>query len=399
MNYTFSDRISSLKPSAIREILKVTSDPTVISFAAGSPAPDAFPAKEMAEITAELFATRAAGSLQYGMSEGYPALREVTATRLKEKFNIGKDFDELIITSGGQQAIELTAKAFLNEGDSLICEDPSFVGALNAFRSYGANLVACPMDEHGMKIDALEELLKTTENVKLIYTIPTFQNPTGRTMPLERRKRMLELAEKYDVMILEDNPYFELRYTGEAVPSIKSMDTTGRVIYAGSYSKIIAPGIRIGYCVADKAITTKLVVAKQVSDVHTNLFFQIVFHEYLTRYDLEAHIEKIRGIYSKKCSLMLNEIDKKFDKRITISRPEGGLFIYCELPEGFSGFELCKLAGLKKVAAVPGSAFSVDENAVCPGFRLNFSLPSEEQIITGIDLLAATINEYLGGNN
>lgn len=395
MQYQFSDRISGLKPSAIREILKVTQDPSVISFAAGNPSPESFPAAEMAEIAADLFRNRAGEALQYGMTEGYMPLRQQTAKRLREKYRIGTDGDDLIITSGGQQALELAAKVFLNEGDTLICEDPSFVGALNAFRSYRVRLVGCPTDELGMRMDVLENLLKTQPRVKVIYTIPTFQNPSGRTMPESRRREMLALAEKYNVMILEDNPYFELRYSGEPVPAIKSMDVNGRVIYAGSYSKVLAPGIRMGFACAPREVIGKMVVAKQTSDVHSNLFFQMVISEYLNRYDLDAHIEQVRGLYRHKRDVMLDAIGRHFDKRVSVTHPDGGLFLWVQLPDGCDGFALCERAGAQKVAAVPGVSFLVNDEMKSPGIRLNFSLPSDSQIETGIAILGKVIEDYL----
>lgn len=395
MEFCFSDRIQKLKPSAIREILKVTQDPSVISFAAGSPSPECFPAQEMGQIAQEIFAQRAPEALQYGMTEGYTALREQTMTRLRQKYCTGTAQDELIITSGGQQVIDLAAKVFLNEGDTVICEDPSFVGALNTFRSYQVRLAGCATDDEGMRMDALEEMLRTLPRVKLIYTIPTFQNPSGKTLSAERRQQMLALAEKYQVMILEDSPYFELRYSGEYVPSIKSMDKNGRVIYAGSYSKILSPGMRIGFVLADKAVIAKMVVAKQTSDVHSNLFFQILISQYLKQYDIDAHIARACAIYHKKRDFMLQKIDACFDKRITVTRPDGGLFLWAQLPEGYDGFALCQLASKQKVAAVPGVTFLVDETVQSSGIRLNFSLPSQAQIAQGITLLGQAIDEYI----
>lgn len=394
MEYHFSDRIASLKPSAIREILKVTQNPEVISFAAGNPSPDGFPSEEMAGIAADLFKDHAAEALQYGMTEGYLPLRKQTAARLQEKYHIGTDQDDLLITSGGQQGIELAAKVLLNAGDTLICEDPSFIGALNAFRSYNARLVGCPTDENGMRMDVLEKLLETQPRVKMIYTIPTFQNPSGITMSEERRRELLRLAEKYDVIILEDNPYFELRYSGDPVPAIKSMDTSGRVIYVGSYSKVLAPGIRIGYTCAPKEIIAKMVVAKQTSDVHTNLFFQMVVSEYLARYSLDAHIEHVCQSYRIKRDLMLKAITETMDPRVMVTRPNGGLFLWLQLPDGCDGFELCKRAGERKIAAVPGVSFLVNQNMKSPGVRLNFSLPTEQQIKMGIVTLSEVIRDY-----
>ena len=231
MNYTFSDKMATLKPSAIREILKVTSLPGVISFAAGNPAPETFPAAEMEKIADDLLTHSAGKALQYGVTEGYTELRDLTAKRLKERYDIGTQDDMLIITSGGQQAIDLFARVMLNEGDTVLCENPSFIGALNAFRSYNANLVGIDTDDEGVDLNKLEHALKTEKNVRFMYLIPTFQNPSGRTMSLARRRAVLALAEKYGVMILEDNPYFELRYSGELVPAIKSLDKNGMVLY------------------------------------------------------------------------------------------------------------------------------------------------------------------------
>ena len=395
MNLKFSDRISTLQPSAIREILKVTQDPSVLSFAAGNPAPESFPAKEMAQIAEEIFANDSSQALQYGVSEGYTPLRERTAARMKNKYGVGRTFDDVIIASGGQQVIEMTAKAFLNEGDVVLCEMPSFIGALNAFRSYRAKLIGIPMDEDGMDMDVLERTLQTTPNVKLIYTIPTFQNPSGRVLSLARRKRMLALAAQYNVLILEDSPYFELRFEGESIPPIKSLDEEGRVIFSGSYSKILSPGIRVGFVVAHRDIVAKLTVAKQVADVHTNLFFQMIVDRYLERYDLDAHIAGICKLYRERANTMADAMEESFDGLARFERPMGGLFLWCMLPDGYDGMEFCRRAGARKVAAVPGSAFSVDEREMIPAFRLNYSLPNCDQIRQGIGILSEVLHEYV----
>lgn len=392
----FAERISSLKPSAIREILKTPNDPDLISFAAGNPAPDSFPVEAMGRIATTIFETRAANALQYGVSEGYTPLRDITKHRLSEKYGVGGENDDLIITSGGQQVIEMSAKILLNEGDVVLCEDPSFVGALNAFRSYGVRLVGISMDNDGMNMEELEEKLRTEKNVRMIYTIPTFQNPTGVTMSLPRRKKLLELADKYDVIILEDSPYFELRFRGEHIPTIKSTDKAGRVIFAGSYSKILAPGIRLGFACADSKIINKLTVAKQVSDVHTNLFFQMLTTEYLDKFNIDEHIKKICDMYRQKADKMIECIEREFSPKVSFTRPDGGLFISCTMPDGYDGARLAALAKESKVTVVPGCAFSVDETKVCPTFRLNFSLPSLAEIEKGIARLAKVLNEYVG---
>ena len=250
MEYKFSDKVAGLKASAIREILKFTADPEVISFAAGNPAPEAFPKEKIAEISAELFRDDPILALQYSVAEGYTPLRDFLKGWMTEKGCFHKEFDDLIITSGGQQANELSCKVLLNEGDTLICESPSFIGSLNAFRSYNVNLVGVDMDDDGINLEKLENALKTEKNVKILYLIPNFQNPTGRTMSFAKRKAVYELACKYDFIILEDDPYGELRFAGENVPTIKSLDTEGRVIYSSTFSKLISSGFRTGYCSA-----------------------------------------------------------------------------------------------------------------------------------------------------
>ena len=397
MEFHFSERMLTLKPSVIREILKSVT-PDMIAFAAGNPSTETFPIDEMGEIANGLFADkgRIAGILQYGVSEGYQPLRQLCFDRMRGKYQTGGEQDELIITSGGQQAIDLMSKAMLDPGDTVIVEGPSFIGSLNTFRTYQAHLAAVPMQSDGMDLDALEHSLKTEKNVKFIYIISTFQNPSGYTTSLEKRRAILELARKYDVLILEDSPYFELRYEGEYVPNLKSLDTEGRVLFAGSYSKILSAGIRLGYAIGHRDLIAKLVIGKQATDVHTNLFFQVVAAEYMSRYDLDAHIEKARGIYREKRDLMLRCLEEKLPQDVTFSRPQGGLFVWMELPAGSDGKALAALTVEQKVSIVPGNCFMVDDEKVNPGVRLNYSMPSKEQIERGTDILAACIRKYLG---
>lgn len=391
MSYLFSNRISGVQPSAIREIFKVLSDPEVISFAAGSPSPETFPANEMGAVAARLFAERAGFALQYGVTEGYGPLREQTATRLKNRYGVGGPGDDLIITSGGQQGLDLAARVLLNEGDAVLCENPSFIGALNGLRAYNARLVGVPTDEQGMDMEALARVLKSVPNVKLIYTIPTFQNPTGTTLPLGRREQMLTLARQYGALIVEDDPYFELRYSGAPVPAIKSLDTDGHVIYLGSYSKIISPGMRVGFVCAPAEIIAKMTVAKQVSDVHTNLFFQMVVSEYLDNCDLDAHIDACRALYKPRRDRMYAHV-MAWGGRVRCMNPDGGFFLWCELLDAADSLAFCRKAGERKVAVVPGSTFSVREDIPSSGFRLNFSLPSPERIDRGMALLKETFS-------
>ena len=396
MDYRISDKFVGMKPSAIREIFKSLGTPGAISFSGGNPAPESFPVKEFAEISAEIFEKAPVAALQYSVTEGYPKLRELVAARQKERFSVGGDDDTTIITTGGQQAIELACKVLCNEGDVVIAENPSFIGALNAFRSCGAKLVGVELENDGISLEGLEAALKANPNTKLIYLIPTFQNPGGITTSLEKRKAVYALAQKYDTMILEDNPYGELRFAGEEVPTIKSMDTDGRVIYCGSFSKILSAGMRIGFLCANEKLTAKIVVAKQVEDVHTNIFFQMMCTEYLTRYDLDDHIASIRALYRHKSALMLECLDREFPDYVTYTRPEGGIFLWCTLPEGMDMNALVKAAVAEKVFVVPGTAFNCDQDAPSQSFRLNYSMPSDDDIVKGIAILGRIIRELHG---
>jgi len=390
MNYEFSDKLAALKPSAIREIFKSLTDPTIISFAAGNPAPESFPTEELARLSADIYATTPNVALQYGMTEGYPPLREAVAKRQKDVFGIGKSVsegdkynDSTVILSGGQQGIELACKAFCNEGDVVICENPTFIGALNAFRSNGAVTVGVELHDDGIDPDELEAAIKANPRTKLIYLIPTFQNPAGITTSYEKRVRIYEIAKKYNIPIIEDNPYGELRFAGEDIPTIKSFDTEGLVIYCSTFSKILSAGMRVGFCVAPEEIVTKIVIAMQVEDVHTNMFFQMLCYRYMTECDIDAHIDMIRALYRRKCGLMLRALEENLPKEIKFTRPEGGLFLWCTLPEYVDMNDFVKRAIEYKVAVVPGTTFNCDTTAPSHCFRLNYSTPSDEQIVEG----------------
>lgn len=390
----FSDRVSGLQPSAIREILKFTADPEVISFAAGNPAPEAFPTDVIAKLSEDIFREEPINALQYSITEGYPKLREWLRDDLTKK-GLFHEGDMVIITSGAQQAIETTAKILCNEGDVIVCEDPAFVGSLNAFRSYGVQLKGVPMDEDGMMTDKLEETLKANSTAKFIYTIPNFQNPTGKTTTLQRRKEILALAEKYGVYILEDNPYGALRFEGEDVPSIKELDTKGNVIYCGTFSKTLAPGLRVGYLLGASEVVSKAVVGLQTSTVHTNIWAQMLAYRFLTTVDFDEHLARLRGIYRHKCRLMLDGLKAELPDFISFTQPQGGLFIWATLPDRFNMNEFCKGAVQMKVAVVPGNAFTADENAVSHSFRLNYSTPTDEQIEKGVKILGEAAKTLL----
>ena len=396
MEYKFSDKVSGLKASAIREILKFTADPEVISFAAGNPAPEAFPKEKIAEISADLLQNDPILALQYSVTEGYTPLRQFLKEWMSTKGCFHPEFDDIIVTSGGQQANELSCKVLLNEGDTLLVESPSFIGSLNAFRSYNVNLVGVDMEDDGIDLNKLEEALKTQPNVKILYLIPNFQNPTGRTMSLAKRKAVYELACRYDFIILEDDPYGELRFAGENIPTIKSMDTAGRVIYSSTFSKLISPGFRTGFVSAPSEIIQKIVVCKQVSDVHSNIWAQVICHRFMTTIDREEHFKKLRAIYKEKCDLMCSYIEDGFSDKITYVRPEGGLFIWCSLPESMDMNGFCTRAVQEyKVAVVPGNAFNINEGDVSHAIRLNYSTPTNDQIRKGMDILARMTRELL----
>ena len=394
MDYVFSERAKNLKPSAIREIFKYAADPEVVSLSAGNPSPEAFPSKEIAEISAKIFAENPTSVLQYSVTEGYTPLREYLKDYLKSSQNIGSEKDEILITSGAQQVMDLCSKALLNEDDVVVCEAPSFIGSLNTFRSYNGRLAGVTVEPDGMNMEELENALKSNKNVKFIYTIPNYQNPSGVTMSLEKRKKLYELALKYSVLILEDNPYGELRYSGEPLPSIKSFDTEGIVIYAGSFSKVVAPGLRVAYTVAPREIFQKLVVCKQGSDVHTNIWAQRICYEFIANYDFEGHLEKLRSIYRKKADFCMELLDK-YAPKIKYHKIDGGLFIWCSLPEGTDMPEFCKTEVENKVCVVPGNAFLTDENQSSQCFRINFSTPDDVQLEKGIKILGKIADEYI----
>ncbi len=399
MQYNLSDNIKDMKPSAIREIFKSLGTPGAISFAAGNPSPESFPVEDITRIANKILSENATASLQYGTTEGYAPLRELINARISEKFDCVKDGDMTIITSGGQQGIELFCKVMCNRGDEIICENPSFIGALNAFRSIGAVPIGVPLEDDGINLEILEQVLKTHPKVKFMYLIPTFQNPAGITTTLEKRTAVYALAQKYDVMILEDNPYGELRFAGKDVPTYKSMDTDGRVMYCGSFSKILSAGMRVGFVCGNETVVQKMVVAKQVEDVHTNQFFQMIVALFMQECDMDAHIAKIRTLYKHKAELMIAALEKYMPKEVKFTRPEGGLFLWCTLPEGVSLSEFMKESIAQKVFVVTGKAFNCDEEADSDSFRLNYSMPSDEEIDKGIKILGEIIAELIKKNS
>ena len=395
MEYQFAKRMSNVKASAIREILKATSDPKMISFAGGNPSAEAFPVKEIEKISADILTNEPISVLQYGITEGDQELIQAATHFFNRHEQVMKADDQMMITSGSQQIMEFVAKILCNEGDVVICENPSFLGALNAFKSLGAVLRGIEYKNGQLDLESLKQALQMEPKPKFMYLIPNFQNPTGMTMSLEVRKEILKLAKDNGVLILEDNPYGDLRFEGEAIPSIKSLDEDGLVIYAASLSKIIAPGMRVACCIAPKAIIQKMTVAKQASDVHSNLWAQKVMARYLQNYDMDAHIERIRMIYKQKCHLMLDEMKKHFHPDIQYTIPTGGMFIWVTLPESVDMLTFVKKALEKNVAVVPGNAFLDDDTKECHSFRMNYSTPTNEKIKEGVKILGEITYEML----
>ncbi|PFP25599.1 aminotransferase [Bacillus sp. AFS073361] len=386
-------RTNLVKPSETREILKVTERPEVISFAGGLPAPELFPVEALKNSCNAVLNEEGAASLQYSTTEGYIPLREAINQRMKG-MKINSTIDKILITSGSQQAIDLTRRIFINEGDTIICESPTYLAAINAFKSYNPKFVEVVMDDDGMVMEELEKKLKEHPNTKLIYTIPDFQNPTGRTLKLERRKKMIELANQYDVLIVEDNPYGAIRFAGETLPPVKYFDTEGRVIYISTFSKIFTPGLRLGWICADEPFIEKYVAFKQTADLHTDSFAQRITAKYLELYNIEEHINNIKAVYKERCTVMLSCIEEFFPKNLSYSKPEGGLFIWVELPESVDSRELFAECLANNVAFVPGSPFfpnGTENNAL----RLNYSNMPIEKIREGMKRMGEVLHRKL----
>ncbi|CUR41796.1 Aromatic-amino-acid aminotransferase [Limosilactobacillus reuteri] len=388
--FKYSKRVPADGTDAVGAILQAAADPKIISFAGGLPAPELFPVKEMKAAVDKVFEEHGQEAMQYGAAKGVTALREVIQQHIKEKENVDSELDNVLVTTGSEQALDLVGKAFVDPGDTVLVEQPTYLCALDVFRSYGANFASVEMDEDGMKMDALEEALKANPNTKLIYTVPNFQNPTGRTMTEERRKQLAELAEKYDVYVLEDNPYGEIRFAGQHVPAVKSFDKSGHVFYMSTFSKTLAPGFRLGWLVADKAVVNKLTVLKQSADLHTDNLAQFAVAQFFADNDVDAHVKEISALYGKRKDLMLEGIKKYFPEGVKYTDPEGGMFLWVEVPGVDDTVELFKECLEHDVAFVPGDPFFAGE--VQPGaFRLNYSNMKEDQIEVGLKRLGAAL--------
>ncbi len=400
-DHRYAQRTQRMKGSAIRELLKLTENPEVISFAGGMPAPDVFPVDEFKAACDTVLKDWSAEALQYGATEGYRPLREMIA-RHTERYGISVSAENILITSGSQQALDLIGKVFINRGDRILVEEPTYMGALQAWNAYGAEYVTVPMDENGMVTDALEGALRS--GVKFIYVLPNFQNPTGVTLSLERRKTLIEIADHYGVPIIEDDPYGQLRYEGENLPSIVNLDNefrqngtkeyAGNVIYLSTFSKTLAPGLRLAWVIAPTQVIRKLVLAKQGADLHTATFNQIVAYEVARGGFLDRHIWLIRRVYGERRNIMLDAMEELFPPGVQWTKPKGGLFLWGMLPKGMDTAEIFKVAVQRNVAFVPGTSFFAlggGENTM----RLNFSYANPEKIKIGIERLAEVLKETI----
>jgi len=389
----FSRRMNNMKASEIREILKLTQQPEIISFAGGLPAPELFPVEHMEVVSKKVITELGREALQYSTTEGYNPLRQHIANRMS-KMKIKVSFENILITSGSQQGLDFSGKVFLDPDDIVVCESPSYLGAINAFKAYECQFREVKTDDHGMILEDLEKTIQENKNVKFIYVIPDFQNPSGKTWSLERRQGLIEIAKKYDLVIVEDNPYGELRYEGDHLPAVKSLDTDGRVVFLGTFSKTFAPGLRIGWVCAEDKLLDKYIMVKQGSDLQTSSMSQRELAVYLDDYSLDDHIDKIISVYKKRRNLMLETMESHFPKSAKYVTPEGGLFIWVELPKNIDTKELMKKAVEEKVAFVPGASFFPNSDTRNT-MRLNFSNMDEENIVIGIKRLGQLLQNEL----
>jgi 2-aminoadipate transaminase len=394
----YADRTERMRASDIREILKVTAQPDVISLAGGLPAPELFPVDQYRRAFEWVLETDGPQALQYGPSEGYGPLREFIAQRLT-RFGMPSSADDVLITNGSQQALDLLGKVFLNPGDAVLVEKPTYLGALQAFHQYQATYVVVPMDEDGMQVDQVEHALTRhggtgQHPIKFIYALPNFQNPTGRSMSLERRKQLVELATYHGIPIVEDDPYGELRYEGEHLPTLKSLDRDGTVIYLGTFSKVLAPGFRLGWVVGSPEVMETLLHGKQPSDLHTGMAQQMATLVVAKDGFIDQHVERIKDFYRERRDVMLRAIEEHFPSDAHYTRPAGGLFVWAELPPHIDTRDLLLEAIKDKVAFVPGQGFHPDHTGTNT-MRLNFSNVPPDMLREGIRRLGAAIQRRL----
>lgn len=390
--YRFASRMSRMPVSAIREILKVTEHPEIISFAGGLPAPELFPVAAIAKAHADVFADEGPAALQYSTTEGWRPLREWIAQRMQKR-GIAATADRVLITTGSQQGIDLVGKVFIERGDAVVVENPCYLAALQAFSGYEASFISIDSDDEGMRVEQIENVLKHS-SPKLIYIVSEFANPKGTTLPYERRQKLIELSARYRVPILEDNPYSELRYTGEWPQPLAALDRDGLVIHISTFSKTLSPGMRLGWLIASEEIFQMLVVAKQAADLHTSTIEQRAAARLLQSFDYDGHVGHLCEVYGERCQAMLSAMQRYFPSEARWTRPEGGLFLWVELPESVSAEELFEEAIAERVAFVPGTSFFACERKL-NFMRLNFSNAQPEMIEEGIKRLGSVLKRRL----
>ena len=389
----FAKGMSCIEPSDIREILKLTANPGIISFAGGVPDADLFPIEALAKAAEHVFQKDAKTALQYGTTEGHAGLRQKIAQRMKAR-GMDTDPDELLITTGAQQAISMVGQVFLDPGDKALCESPTYSGTINAFLVYQPEFVEVNSNDHGMDIASLQKALQENPDVKLIYVAPNYQNPSGRVWSLETRKAFMEAIQDYDLAVFEDDPYGELYFEGDAaLPTLKSMDQQGKIIYSGSFSKVLCPGLRVGWVCAKPEILRNFVVLKQTQDIHTSQLAQNLIDQYLEENDLDAQIDKIRAVYGRRRTVMLQAMDQYMPDFCTYTRPQGGMFVWLTLPQRYNTRELLKKAIDAGVAFIPGGGFFAKKgNENC--MRLCYATMDEEKIVEGIRRLGDMIKKF-----
>jgi 2-aminoadipate transaminase len=392
MTMPYAQRMNGVPRSFIRDILKVTENPQVISFAGGLPNPRYFPVQEIAQAASEVLDRPEDCGLQYGTTDGYAPLRQYIAQRYRDKMGLAVSADEILITNGSQQGLDLVGKVFIDRADVVAIEEPAYLGAIQAFSVYEPQFHTVPLQDDGANVNRLEDLLGT-RRVKLFHTVINFQNPSGITYSLSKRRRLAELLGRYETLLVEDDPYGQLRFAGEPVPSMRTW-LDGKAVLLGSFSKTVAPGLRMGWICAKKHIMDKVNIAKQASDLHSNFLCQRILHRYLESHDLDAHIATIVAAYRRQRDAMVRAIETHFPAEVTFTRPEGGMFLWATLPAKLSALDLFERAAAQKVAFVPGTPFFVNGGGL-RNMRLNFSNAQEDQIEEGIRRLGAVMKQAL----
>jgi 2-aminoadipate transaminase len=392
MDTLFADRIHDVPRSFIREILKVAPDPSVISFAGGLPNRDFFPVRELREATEKVFATRGTGIFQYSNSEGLTELREYISKRYTTKFNLDVPAERILITSGSQQGLDLLGKTILNRGDRLVIEEPGYLGAIQAFSIYRPAFLPVPVSDNGMDLSRLREAV-ISGNPKLMYTVPNFQNPSGISYPGQNRKKIADILDGTKTLLIEDDPYGDLRFSGSPEPSFYNL-LPDQTILLGSFSKVVVPGFRLGWIVAPQKAMEKLVIAKQATDLHTSHFTQWILYQYLIDHDIDDHIRAIVQAYGSQCRAMQESIKRYLPEEVSCTTPKGGMFLWARLPGNMSSLRLFEIASREKVIFVPGDPFYINRKDMNT-LRLNFSCVDETTIDIGIQRLGAAIGELL----